>query len=340
MRARTWAKLLAATAALALALTAWAAFELHRTLTVPGDFAEVHVTAGSSARSIASALVAAGVPLRRWEFVLAATATHTTRSLRAGRYRIAHETDLLALLDKFRRGEVERVQLTVVDGLRFADFRQIVADAPELRHDTVAWTEAQILQALGAPQEHAEGLFAPDTYSVDPDASDLELYRLAYRVQQERLEHAWQSRSANLPYGSPYQALTMASIVEKETGRSQERGLVAAVFANRQHLGMPLQTDPTVIYGLGPAYDGHLHKRDLQQDTPYNTYTRAGLPPTPICLPGRESIEAALHPEPSKVLYFVARGDGSSEFSATLAEHNRAVDRFQRTGAAHPHNTP
>jgi UPF0755 protein len=318
-----------------LALTAWTAYELQRTLPIDGDFVEVRVLAGSTARGVAAQLRAAGVPVRSWEFVLAATLTRTTRALHAGRYRIASHTSLLELLQIFRRGDVERVQLTILDGSRFADVRQSVALNHELRHDTLAWSDTQILQALGAAQAQPEGLFAPDSYTIDPDGSDLELYRLAYRAQQERLERAWQSRSADLPYRSPYEALTMASIIEKETGRVQERGQVAAVFVNRQRLGMPLQTDPTVIYGLGAAFSGRLHKRDLQRDSPYNTYTRAGLPPTPISLPGKEAIEAALHPDPSQALYFVARGDGTSEFSTTLDDHNRAVARYQRPAVHH-----
>ncbi len=325
-----WARIVLLGIGALLALLAWVAVDVQRTLTLDADFAEVRVGAGSTARSVAAQLQAAGVPIRRWEFVLAATLTRSTRSLRAGRYRIEHQTDLFALLDKFRRGDVERVHLTIIDGSRFADLRKLVADTSDLRHDTLDWSDEKILQVLGATQRQPEGLFAPDTYAIDLDGSDLELYRLAYRAQQERLERAWQTRSADLPYGTPYEALTMASIIEKETGRLQDRALVAAVFVNRRRLGMPLQTDPTVIYGLGDNYAGRLHKRDLLRDSPYNTYTRPGLPPTPISLPGKDAIEAALHPDPSKVLYFVSRGDGSSEFSMTLAEHNRAVDRYQR----------
>jgi UPF0755 protein len=318
-----------------LGLAAWTGYELQRTLIFSGDFAEVRVAAGSTARGVALQLRAAGVPIRSWEFVLAATLTRTSRALRAGRYRIESQTNLLALLQKFRRGDIERVQLTIVDGSDFAELRDLIAQSHDLRHDTLGWSDAQILQALGATETEPEGLFAPDTYAIDPDASDLALYGLAYHAQQDRLEQAWQARGPDLPYATAYQALTMASIIEKETGRVQERPLVAAVFVNRQRLGMPLQTDPTVIYGLGADFSGRLHKRDLLRDTPYNTYTRAGLPPTPISLPGREAIEAALHPDPSPVLYFVARGDGTSEFSTTLADHNRAVARFQRSVAHH-----
>jgi UPF0755 protein len=318
-------------AVVALAGAAW--YEVKRPLVVPGEYVEVRVVPGSSARSIAGTLRAAGVPLRTWEFVIATTVTRSTRSLRSGRYRVAQQTSILGLVEKLRRGEVEREQLTIVEGTRFADLRKAIAESKDLRHDSAAWSEEQILHAVGAQETRSEGLFAPDTYFFDPDSSDLEVYRQAYAAQRERLYRAWAARDPDLPYADPYQALIMASIIEKETGVAGERSRVAAVFVNRQRLGMPLQTDPTVIYGLGPRFDGRLHKRDLQADTPYNTYTRAGLPPTPISLPGREAIEAALHPDPSKILYFVSRGDGSSEFSVNLAEHNRAVDRYQRAAA-------
>lgn len=321
-------------AALALiAALAGGAVELFRARALPADRVEVRVSAGSSARSVAAQLQAAAVPVPVWEFVLGATLTRSTRNLHPGRYRIDNGASLWFLLGKLRRGDVEREQLTIVEGSRFEDLRRQVAKSLDLRHDTREWTDDQILRALGAAETKPEGLFAPDTYLVDPDGSDLELYRRAYRAQQQRVEQAWQTRSPGLPYASAYEALTMASIIEKETGRPEERGLVAAVFVNRQRLSMPLQTDPCVIYGLGERFSGRLHKRDLLLDTPYNTYTRAGLPPTPISLPGRDSIEAALHPDPSRVLYFVARGDGTSVFSTTLAEHNRAVDRYQRAPA-------
>jgi UPF0755 protein len=310
-------------------------YELTHGLPPAGGSADVRVVPGSSARSIARALRDAGVPLNQWEFVVAASLSHATRSLRAGRYHIEGQPTLLDLVEKFRRGDVEREQMTIVEGSTFAELRAAIAASEDLRHDTRNWTAEQILHAIGAGEEQAEGLFAPDTYTFDPDASDLEVYRPAYLAQRDRLERAWQARSADLPYKNSYEALIMASIVEKETGQTKERRQVAAVFVNRQRLGMPLQTDPTVIYGMGEQYAGRLHKRDLQSDTPYNTYTRAGLPPTPIALPGKAAIDAALEPEASKALYFVARGDGSSEFSNTLAEHNRAVDRYQRATVKH-----
>lgn len=299
---------------------------------------DVRVPGGSSARAVARQLRDAGVPVRSWEFIATATLARATRALRPGRYHIEAPTNLLELVGKFRRGQVEREQVTIPEGSTFADMRLLLNQSADLRHDTGDWPDARILRSIGAEEALPEGLFAPDTYVFDPGSSDVEIFRQAYRAQKERLDRAWQARGAALPYTAPYEALVMASIIEKETGRTDERRLIAAVFVNRQRLHMPLQTDPTVIYGLGARYAGRLHKHDLQLDTPYNTYTRAGLPPTPISLPGRAAIEAALSPDDSKALYFVARGDGSSEFSATLAQHNRAVDRYQR-GAAH-HGSP
>jgi UPF0755 protein len=194
-------------------------------------------------------------------------------------------------------------------------------------------TTAQLLKAIGASETHPEGLFAPDTYLYDPGSSDLEIWRRAYRAQMNALQEAWNSRAPGLPYALPYEALIMASIVEKETGQPSERGLIAGVFVNRLKRGMLLQTDPTVIYGLGERFDGNLRKRDLVTDTPYNSYTRSGLPPTPIALPGRAAIGAAMKPDSTDALYFVARGDGTSQFSTTLEAHNRAVDKYQRGGA-------
>jgi UPF0755 protein len=204
---------------------------------------------------------------------------------------------------------------------------------PALTHDTAGMSDTDLLKAIGAPEvtkASAEGLFFPDTYLFDKNTSDLAVYKRAYRLMQQRLNEAWASRAPDLPYKTPYDALIMASIVEKETGRAADRPLVAAVFANRLKIGMPLQTDPTVIYGLGSAYGGRLKKKDLQTDTPYNTYTRNGLPPTPIALPGVAALAATMNPASSTALYFVSRGDGSSIFSDNLGEHNKAVDKYIR----------
>jgi UPF0755 protein len=240
--------------------------------------------------------------------------------------------NLLALVDKLRRGDVLRERVTIVEGSTFAEMRALLAAHPELRQDTANMSDAEVLRAVGADESHPEGLFAPETYVFDTGSSDLDVLRQAYRAQRAILQKGWEGRTPDLPYRTAYEALVMASIVEKETGVATERSRIAGVFVNRLQKGMLLQTDPTVIYGLGAKFDGNLRKRDLTTDSPYNTYTRAGLPPTPIALPGRASIAAALNPEPTKALYFVARGDGTSEFSETLNDHNRAVGKYQLGG--------
>jgi len=293
---------------------------------------EVRIAKGASARTIAHAIRAAGVDINELEFVAVARASGATQSLRAGRYAIENGMSMRSLVEMIQRGEVVRERLTV-EGTTFRELREQFDATPELQHQTAKLSNAELLRAIGAAEKAPEGLFAPDTYLFDPGSSDLELYRRAYRMQADRIAHAWDARAPDLPYHSPYEALIMASLIEKETGQAFERRRVASVFVNRQRLKMPLQTDPSVIYGLGDRFDGRLHRKDLDTDGPYNTYQRAGLPPTPIALPGQASIEAALNPETTRDLYFVARGDGTSEFSATLAEHQRAVDRFQKTGA-------
>jgi UPF0755 protein len=262
--------------------------------------------------------------------VAAARFTGTAADLRAGRYAVERGITLAGLLAKLKAGDVLREKLTVVEGITFRELRALLASASELKPESANLPVAALLKAVGATEPHPEGLFAPDTYVYDPGTSDLDVLRQAYRRQMKLLQEAWDARAPELPYKTPYEALIMASIVEKETGQASEREQIAGVFVNRLKLGMLLQTDPTVIYGLGEKFDGNLRKRDLVADTPYNSYTRAGLPPTPIALPGRASIEAALKPAKTSALYFVSRGDGTSQFSSTLSEHNRAVDKYQR----------
>jgi len=236
------------------------------------------------------------------------------------------------VIDRLRRGETLKERLTIVEGWTFREMRAALAAHPLLKRDSEKLSDAQLLAAVGSTEPHPEGLFAPDTYVFDAGTSDLDILRQAHRAQQARLARAWEERAADLPLKLPYEALILASIIEKETGQSADRARIAGVFINRLRIGMLLQTDPTVIYGLGEKFDGNLRKRDLTTDTPYNTYTRGGLPPTPIALPGQASIEAALKPEKTRSLYFVARGDGTSQFSDSLDEHNRAVARFQLGG--------
>jgi UPF0755 protein len=322
-----------AAASLLLLLTAIAAVLVWRwyehSLPMEAERVEVRIAPGSSARSIARQLRAAGVMINEDMFIAAARATEATNALRAGRYEVTRGMSVHQLVDKLRRGEVLRERLTIVEGWTFRDLRAALASVSELRQDSVKLSDTDLLRAVGATESHPEGLFAPDTYLFDPGSSDLDLLRSAYRAQSAQLTQAWESRSPDLPLKSPYELLTLASIIEKETGQAGERPMVAAVFVNRLRIGMRLQTDPTLIYGLGEKFDGNLRKRDLLADSPYNSYTRAGLPPSPIALPGRASLMAAVNPAPTKALYFVARGDGTSQFSETLAEHNRAVARYQ-----------
>jgi len=220
--------------------------------------------------------------------------------------------------------------VTLVEGWTFRQVRQVLAASEGLKPTTKSLSDAELMALLGRPGLPPEGRFFPDTYSYPRGTSDVKVLQRALRAMDKRLDAAWQARSSRTALTSPDEALILASIIEKETGRVADQGQISAVFNNRLFLGMRLQTDPTVIYGLGPQFNGNLHKADLQNDTPFNTYTRPGLPPTPIAMPGRTALLAAVQPAQSKALYFVARGDGSSQFSATLDEHNRAVDKHQR----------
>jgi UPF0755 protein len=315
---------------LAAAATLW--WWIERPLPMGDERVEIVVPPGASARAIGEALRGQGVELNVDLFVAAARYSDATRRLRAGRYEITRGMRLADVLDRLRRGETLKERLTIVEGWTFREMRAALAAHPFLKRDTAMLSEAQLLAALGIDAPHPEGLFAPDTYVFDSGSSDLELLRQAYQLQQARLARAWEDRAADLPLNSPYEALILASIIEKETGAADERARIGGVFVNRLRRGMLLQTDPTVIYGIGERFDGNLRRRDLEADTPYNTYTRGGLPPTPIALPGQAAIAAALKPEPTVALYFVARGDGTSQFSATLAEHNRAVAKYQLGG--------
>jgi len=287
---------------------------------------------GSSLTAVAEQLRQQGVIESSWRFRLLARMLGDAARIKAGHYILGRATTPFELLRKLTQGEVSLREIVFIEGWTFQQMRDALNAHPALRHDTANMSETQILTALNIPEAHAEGLFFPAKYYVDPGNSDISILRRAYETMQLHLAKEWAARQPGLPYENPYQALTMASIVEKETGMASERPLIAAVFINRLRNGMRLQTDPSVIYGLGDAFDGNLHKRDLLADTPYNTYTRAGLPPTPIAMPGLDSIHAALNPVPSQALYFVAKGNGSHVFSDNLEEHNRAVMRYQKNG--------
>ena len=291
---------------------------------------DLEIEPGTSASGVASAVVASGadVPvllLQTW-FRFSGQA----RLIKAGSYELVPGTSPRRLLSMLVRGEETLKSVTLVEGWTFLQVRAALQKAEQLAPETIGLVPETIMQKLGRAGVHPEGRFFPDTYTYAKGSSDLAVLKRAARAMDKRLDAAWSLRSADTPLKSPEQALILASIVEKETGKSSDRAQIGGVFTNRLRSGMPLQTDPTVIYGLGAQFDGNLRKRDLQFDTPYNTYTRTGLPPTPIAMPGRAALLAAVQPAPTQALYFVARGDGSSHFSSNLDEHNRAVNKYIR----------
>ena len=275
-------------------------------------------------------IAASGIPLNPILFSLFARATGRGGRIKAGSYELKPGASPAKLLTQLVRGEFAQESLTIIEGWTFKQMRAAIAASPDLRHDTAGLSDTELMAKISNDYALPEGLFFPDTYLFAKGASDLQIYRQAYAMLTKKLIDAWDKRDPALPYRTPYEALTMASIVEKETGQKSERGLIAGVFVNRLKQGMPLQTDPTVIYGMGERYHGVIHKADLLADTAHNTYTRRGLPPTPISLPGAASLNAALAPETTDAVYFVARGDGSSQFSSNLVDHNRAVNEYQR----------
>lgn len=284
---------------------------------------------GSSLKSAASQIKKAGGLSNEWLFVLLARGLGKAKQIKPGNYQLEQEVTPLQLLDVISQGRVEQSSIIIIEGSTFAQLRaQLNADTT-LRHESAPLSDTEILKRIGAGETRAEGLFFPDTYNYAKGSSDLIVLKRAYQLMQRNLQENWKNRDANLPFATPYQALILASIVEKETGQASDRPMIAAVFINRLRKNMRLQTDPSVIYGMGERFKGNLRKRDLSTDTPYNTYTRNGLTPTPIALPGLAAIQATLHPAPGRALYFVARGDGSSHFSGSLIEHNKAVNRYQ-----------
>ncbi len=284
---------------------------------------------GSSLKSAATQLQQAGALEDAQVFVLVGRILGLSSKIKYGNYQLSKPVSMHELLEIISKGRVAQSDLTIIEGWTFKQFREAMNANPKLRHDSLELSNTEILEKIGATEKHPEGLFFPDTYNFPSGSSDLALMKRAYQTMQKQLQAHWQARDKDLPLESPYQALILASIVEKETGKAKDRTMIASVFINRLRKGMKLQTDPTVIYGIGDKYDGNIRKSDLLKDSEYNTYTRYGLTPTPIALPGKESLHAVLHPAASSALYFVARGDGTSQFSSTLIEHNKAVQRFQ-----------
>ena len=303
---------------------------LNQPFDLPTPTVDLSIEPGTSARDVAIAVADAGVPVRPallyWWFRLSGQ----SRQIKAGSYELDGATTPRSLLRKLVRGEESLRSITLVEGWTFRQVREALHKAEQLKPVSQGLSAEDLMAQLGRPGVAPEGRFFPDTYTYSKGSSDLAVLQRALRAMDHKLESAWAQRDPGSPLETPEQALILASIVEKETGAAGDRAQIAAVFSNRLRIGMRLQTDPTVIYGMGEAFDGNLRKADLLTDTPWNTYTRTGLPPTPIAMPGKASLLAAVQPAPSKALYFVAKGDGSSHFSATLDEHNRAVNKYQR----------
>ena len=323
-------KVVASLMLIALIVTAVLGFVVYRPLPLPVTPFEFSLQAGSSLKSVARQLGQTQLLPHETLFVWLGRVLGRSGKIKTGMYALEQPVSMMELLDIISKGQVSQSQLSIIEGWTFQQFRAAVNENPALKHNTLALSDAEILQRIGATEQHPEGLFFPDTYYFAAGSSDVLIFKRAYQTMQQRLQAAWLGRMANLPLNSPYDALILASIVEKETGTPSDRSLIAGVFVNRLRKGMLLQTDPTVIYGIGEKFDGNIRRKDLLSDTPYNTYTRAGLTPTPIALPGAASLHAALHPAPTNALYFVARGDGSSQFSSTLDAHNRAVNQYQK----------
>ncbi len=301
-------------------------------LPLAAEQVEISIPSGASLRTAAGKAVEGGVrtqpELLHWYFRLAGR----EQTIKPGDYAVTRGMTPSDLLGKLIRGERIVLTVTLVEGWTFQQFRAALAKAEHLRPDTQAMSAAELMKTLGKPGLAPEGRFFPDTYHYFKNASDVDVLRQSMQLMERRLAAAWDARAPGLPLKNADEALILASIVEKETGQAADRPEIAGVFINRLRIGMRLQTDPTVIYGLGERFDGDLKRSHLTTDTPFNTYTRAGLPPTPIAMPGKASLMAAVQPAPTKALYFVARGDGSSHFSPSLDEHNRAVNKYQRGG--------
>ena len=313
----------------ALGLASWLAYYAKKPLNLSPSSQEITIKPKSSLTGIANQLVAQGVIKEAWPFVLLTRILHKEASLQAGDYTLNKNVSPYQLLMSLNHGKAMQGSITFIEGKTFKQMREKLAKNDAVKSTIQNLSEAEIMALVGKGEKHAEGLFFPDTFYFDRGTTDIVLLRRSYDMMQSKLDKAWNARINGLPYKNSYEALIMASIVEKETGRASERPAIAGVFVNRLRIGMRLQTDPTVIYGIGDKYDGNIRRKDLQTDTIYNTYTRDGLPPTPIAMPGFASIEAALHPESTKALYFVGKGDGSHEFTNSLAEHNRAVAKYQ-----------
>ncbi|UTH72375.1 endolytic transglycosylase MltG [Chromobacterium sp. IIBBL 290-4] len=311
-----------------LAAAGWLAWAILMPVSLPDGGYKLLVGPNRTMRQIAHTLEDDGAIRNRQLMVALARASGADRKVKAGLYRFEGGQSMLDILNRLIQGHPDEASLTAIEGWTFRQLRQALNKHPDVKHDAAQMSDAELMRQLGVPNASPEGLFFPSTYLFTPGVSDMDLYRQAFATMQQQLEAAWAARKADLPVHTPYELLILASLVEKETASDGDRPMVAAVFVNRLKKGMRLQTDPSVIYGMGSQYQGNIGKADLRRDTPYNTYTRAGLTPTPIALPSKASLIAAAQPADTDALYFVARGDGSSQFSSTLEQHNQAVRKY------------
>jgi UPF0755 protein len=307
----------------------WLYFFANDALTLPQSPFEFTVKQGASLKSLSRQLSESGLLPEAQSFWLLGRVLNQATGIQAGTYRLTDAITPTALLKKLNDGDVVTIAITFVEGITFLQMRELLESSGELQVTLRGLSNTEVMRRVGAAESNPEGLFFPDTYRFSAGTTDLELLKKSYKMMQQKLALAWTQRDAGLPYKGPYEALIMASIIEKETGKAEERPLIGSVFTNRLRIPMRLQTDPTVIYGMGQRFDGNIRRRDLTTDTPYNTYTRDGLPPTPIAMPGWSSLLAAVKPAQSDKLYFVAKGDGSHTFSRSLDEHSRAVAKYQ-----------
>jgi len=316
----TLKRLLISIVSIAILFIGWLYLHVHSSISLPAIPYEFSIRPGSNLKQVSQQLADAGVFPSKWPLILLA------RYLNQDSENISQ----IALLDYLTKGDAKQNEVRFLEGSTFAQLRKILNEHPAIQSYTVGLSDQEILQLIGATEAAAEGLFFPDTYYFIKNSSDLEILQRAYQTMQNHLQSNWSSRAESLPLTTPYEALILASLIEKETGLESDRTTIAGVFINRLRKGMRLQTDPTIIYGLGEQFDGNLRKKDLLTDQEYNTYTRAGLPPTPIALPGLASIRAALNPAETDALYFVAKGNGESQFSSNLTDHNKAVNKYQK----------
>jgi len=313
----------------ALGLSAWFYHYAKTPLKLLPEAQEITIKPNSGLKSIANQLVDQKVITNALPFVILVRILGKETYLQAGEYTLIKNISPYQLILSLNHGKSTQGSITFIEGKTFKEMRAKLARNDSVKSTITNLSDVEVMRIVGRGEKHAEGLFFPDTFYFDRNTTDIVLLKRSYEIMQNKLSQAWVNRASGLPYKDSYDALIMASIIEKETGKSSERTTIAGVFLNRLRIGMRLQTDPTVIYGMGDKYNGNIRKKDLQTDTAYNTYTRDGLPPTPIAMPGLASIEAALHPEKTKALYFVGRGDGSHEFTSSLVEHNRAVAKYQ-----------